>query len=152
MFILFLLLDIYITFTGQFFYRKYRPYHLHWVSFQWRSIMKWRRKGTLPFYNASFWDFSLPLYWFPCNYYTSGRNTYYCYSYIGVYRRVNPYKKKIVIIVMYEAFETPAPPIRAWVGHSLFMQVKVSEVPGSREWKWVVHSPAPTFQHMVLPL
>ena len=48
---------------------------------------------------------------------------------------------------------TPPPPhSRAWAGHSLFMQVKVSEFPGSRGQKWVVHSPAPTFQHMVLPL
>ena len=49
--------------------------------------------------------------------------------------------------LMHQSFETPAPPpppIRAWAGHSLFMQVKVSEVPGPRGQKWVVHSPAPT--------
>ena len=40
---------------------------------------------------------------------------------------------------------TPSPaPIRAWAGHSLFMQVKVTEVPGSRGQNWVVHFPAPT--------
>ena len=32
----------------------------------------------------------------------------------------------------------PHPFIRAWVGHSLFMQVKVSEVPGSWGQKWVL--------------
>ena len=37
---------------------------------------------------------------------------------------------------MHQSFETRAPPhIRARVGHSLFMQVKVSEVPGSRGQK-----------------
>ena len=55
--------------------------------------------------------------------------------------------------IMHQSFETPATPIiRAWAGHSLFMQVKVSEVLGSRGQKWGVHSPAPTVQHMVLPL
>ena len=46
----------------------------------------------------------------------------------------------------------PHPPIRAWAGHSLFMQVKVSEVPGCWGQKWVVHSPTLTFKHMVFPL
>ena len=36
---------------------------------------------------------------------------------------------------MHQSFETPAPPIQAWAGHSLFMQVKVSEVPReTSEW------------------
>ena len=67
-------------------------------------------KGHTTILQRILWDFSLPLYWFPCNYYRSGRNTYYCHSYIGVDRRVNPYKEKTVIIVMHQAFETPAPP------------------------------------------
>ena len=54
---------------------------------------------------------------------------------------------------MHQSFETPHPAIRAWAGHSLFMQVKVSEVRGSRGQKWEVHSPGcPCFQYMVLPL
>ena len=36
------------------------------------------------------------------------------------------------------------PQIRAWAGQSIFMQVKVTEVSGSRGQEWVVHSPAPT--------
>ena len=36
---------------------------------------------------------------------------------------------------MHQSFETPYPPIRASAGHSLFMQVKVSEVPSSRGQK-----------------
>ena len=39
--------------------------------------------------------------------------------------------------LMHQSFETPASPPRAWAGHSLFMQVKASELPGSRgksEW------------------
>ena len=56
-----------------------------------------------------------------------------------------------ILTFMHQSFETPAPPspIVAWAGHSLFMQVKVSEVPGSRGQKWMVHSPTPTFQYMV---
>ena len=46
---------------------------------------------------------------------------------------------------MHQSFETPYPPTRASAGHSLFMQVKVSAVPGSRGQRWVVHSPCSYF-------
>ena len=46
----------------------------------------------------------------------------------------------------------PHPPIRAWAGHSLLIQVKVSEVLGSPGQKWVVQFPTSTFQHIALPL
>ena len=43
------------------------------------------------------------------------------------------------------------PSIRAWAGHSLFMQVKVSEVVPGDKREWCI-PPPPTVQHMVLPL
>ena len=54
----------------------------------------------------------------------------------------------IVLLMCYAPViwnpRTP-PPIRAWAGHSLFVQVKVSEVPGSQGQKWVVYSLALLF-------
>ena len=41
----------------------------------------------------------------------------------------------------------PPPPIRDWAGHSLFMQVKVSEVPGPWGQQWVMLFPALTVPH-----
>ena len=41
----------------------------------------------------------------------------------------------------------PPPAIRDWAGHSLFMQVKVSEVPGPRGQQWVMLFPALTVPH-----
>ena len=43
----------------------------------------------------------------------------------------------IVAKIMHQSFETPGPPPRALAGHSLFMHVRASELPGpwgKSEW------------------